>query len=260
MTTSLKDAVEKSFLTVHEGRSTDDVVIEPVLNKAFLSECQKLAPNASDFDANWQLLNLRKASSLGKVTTDVHRFSHGDYQHASQIAARQLEDRFQLTVDRILCDPAKRDEFDAIASSVAADVPVYQLRKAALGLRKARKLRPELIKRIADWGVEILSFEAKQLTEDGDLIPRKPGIYLFRDKSGYLYIGEASSLRSRVSKHLDHSDRKALARHFWDTGITEVVVELHAFDAHSDARKTGPRRAYESELIEKRNPRFNIRP
>lgn len=260
MGVNLKEAVERSFLAVHAGRSTDDVVIDPGLNSAFLTECRMLIPGLVDFDANWQLLNLRKASSLGKVTTEVRRFSHGDYQHASQIAARQLEDRFELTVDRILCDPAKRNEFDRIASSVAVDVSLYQLRKAALGLRKARKLRPELIKRIADWGVEILSFQAGALAKDPSLMPRSPGIYLFRDRTGYLYIGEASSLRPRVAKHLDHSDRKALAHHFWEMGITEVVVELHAFDPNSDARKTASRRAYESELIDKRNPKFNIRP
>jgi excinuclease UvrABC nuclease subunit len=92
------------------------------------------------------------------------------------------------------------------------------------------------------------------------LIPRKPGVYLFRDKSGYLYIGEAGSLRTRVSKHLDHSDRKALAHYFWHEGITDVVVELHVFDPDSAAKKSGARRAYESNLIDKRNPRFNIRP
>lgn len=260
MSANLRDAVEHAFLTVHAGRSTDDVVIDPDLNDAFLNECRKLISGVADFEVNWQLLNLRKASSLGKVTTDVRRLSHGDYQHASQIAARQLEDRFKLTVDRILCDPIKRREFDRVASSVAADVSLYRLRKAALGLRKARKLRPELIKRIADWNAEIHSFNAEELANDASLIPRKPGIYLFRDRTGYLYIGEASSLRPRVIKHLDHSDRKALAHYFWEMGIKEVVVELHAFGPKSDARKTAPRRAYESELIDKRNPRFNIRP
>jgi hypothetical protein len=68
------------------------------------------------------------------------------------------------------------------------------------------------------------------------------------------------SLRTRVAKHLDHSDRKALAHYFWEEGITDVVVELHAFDPNSDARKTGPRRAYESDMFDKRHPRFNIRP
>ncbi|MCP4175380.1 MAG: GIY-YIG nuclease family protein [Fuerstiella sp.] len=41
-------------------------------------------------------------------------------------------------------------------------------------------------------------------------MPRKPGIYLFRDRTGYFYTGETSSLRLRVAKHLAHSDRKDL--------------------------------------------------
>ena len=108
----------------------------------------------------------------------------------------------------MLCEPSRRIEFDEIAHSIAPDVSPYRLRKAALGLRKARRLQPEIVKRIASWECEILTFDAEALLTEPDLIPRKPGVYLLRDQSGYLYIDEAGSLRTRVVKHLDHSDRK----------------------------------------------------
>jgi len=256
---NIREIVGQAFIAVHDGRSTDDVVIDPQLNANFLTECTRLSPEISQFDANWTLLNLRKSSSLGSVTTTSRRLQHKDYQHASQIAARLLEDRFQLTVDRILCDPSRRNQFDDIALSIAPDVSIYALRKSALGLRKSRRLRPEIVKRVASWDCEIFTFDAEDLLKDLNQIPRKPGIYLFRDHTGYLYIGEAGSLRVRVAKHLDHSDRKALAHYFWQQGISQIVVELHAFDPKSEARRQSARRAYESDLIEKRNPRFNIR-
>jgi excinuclease UvrABC nuclease subunit len=137
---------------------------------------------------------------------------------------------------------------------------VYQLRKAALGLRKARKLQPELIKRVANWKTEVLEYDAESLASELDLIPRKPGIYIFRDATGYLYIGEAGNLRLRVAQHLDHSDRRALAHYFWEAGLSGIVVELHAFDPKSEGGSTPARRAYESDLIAKRAPRFNLRP
>ncbi len=260
MNHDVETVVKNAFLKVHEGRSTDDVVIDPDLNARFLVTCEEISPGIDGFDANWKLLNLRKSSSLGKVTTKTEKLQHKEYQHASQIAARLMEDQFGLTVDRILCDPSRRNEFDVIAESIAPGVSLYRLRKSALGLRKARRLQPEIVKRIADWGREVLTFDAETLLAIPDLIPRKPGVYLLRDQSGYLYIGEAGSLRTRVVKHLDHSDRKALAHYFWQQGITGVTVELHAFDPNSDARKTTARRAYESDLIDKRDPRFNIRP
>jgi hypothetical protein len=252
--------IKKAFLETHDGKSTDDVVIEPLLNQRFLNRCKSLLPGITPQDANWRLLNLRKSSSLGKVTTQAEKIDHSAYVHASQIAARLMEDRLELSIDRILCDPDYRQQFDEVAQRVFPDASEYQLRKAALGLRKARKLQPELIKRVANWRRRVLEYEAESLVADLDLIPTEPGIYIFRDATGYLYIGEAKNLRLRVSKHLDHSDRRALAHYFWESGLSGIVVEMHAFDSNSDAKLTSPRRAYESDLIDKRAPRFNLRP
>jgi predicted GIY-YIG superfamily endonuclease len=257
---TLRDEVKAAFIATHCGRSTDDVVINPELNAAFISECRKRLVDVLEFDANWTLMNLRKSASLGDVTTDRIRIDHSLYEHASQIAARFMEDQTQLTIDRVLCAPGARSDFDAIALSIAPEVAVYRLRKAALGLRKASRLQPEIVKRIANWERQIVSFPAEELAIKIDLIPMNPGVYIFRDKSGYLYVGEASNLRLRVGKHLDHSDRKALARYFWENGVENVTVELHAFAEDSEARRQSARRAYESDLIAKRQPRFNIRP
>jgi hypothetical protein len=76
-----------------------------------------------------------------------------------------------------------------------------------------------------------------------------PGIYIFRDGTGYLYIGEAGNLRGRVEKHLDHSDRKALAHYLWNNGYKNLWVELHAFRKDSDGDKAAARKAYEADLI-----------
>jgi hypothetical protein len=39
-----------------------------------------------------------------------------------------------------------------------------------------------------------------------------------------------------------------------------VTIELHIFPKTSPARKLTVRRAYESELIRSREPKFNVRP
>ena len=171
-----------------------------------------------------------------------------------------MEDKYKSNTDRVLCNPALRNEFDRVAQSIAPEVSPYLLRKAALKLRKARKLRPERTKRIVDWGLQVLSFTAEELCRNLTLIPRQPGVYFFRDRTGYLYIGEADNLYKRVPKHLDHSDRKALAHYLWEHGMTDLSVELHVFSSISDGRRTGHRRVYESEMIASRSPRFNIQP
>jgi predicted GIY-YIG superfamily endonuclease len=151
-----------------------------------------------------------------------------------------------------------RKEFDTTAQTISPGISTYLLRKAALKLRKNRQLKPELIKRIADWGMTAVTYPAEKLKENPDLIPRQPGVYIFRDSTGYLYIGEAGNLRARVEKHLDHSDRKAVARYLWENGYKDVSVETHAFRIDSDGNKAKCRKAYEADLIQSRKPRLNI--
>jgi hypothetical protein len=255
----LREVVRRCFFATHAGHSTDDVVIDDHLNASFISACLREMPSASPFDLNWQLYRLRKQPpGIGRVATLKRRDFHDDYIHASEIAARHMEDRHGLTIDQVLCNPETRQEFDAIAQGIASGVSTYLLRKAALKLRKNRQLKPELIKRVADWGSEVLTCPAKQLREDPNLIPRLPGVYIFRDSTGYLYIGEAGNLRGRVEKHLDHSDRKALAHYLWEHGYQDLSVEMHTFRADSDGNKTTCRKAYEAELISSRKPRLNI--
>ena len=69
----------------------------------------------------------------------------------------------------------------------------------------------ESVGRIADWDKQVVQWSAADIVADGEIVPDAPGIYIFRDSTGYLYIGEASSLKHRVNQHLDHSDRKSLA-------------------------------------------------
>jgi predicted GIY-YIG superfamily endonuclease len=171
-----------------------------------------------------------------------------------------MYDKYQLSTDRVMCDPERRWEFDRVARAAAPGVSAYRLRKAALSLRKARRLRPELVARVADWDKAVITLDAEQIAADVSLVPEKPGIYIFRDTTGYLYVGQSSNLHERVAKHLDASDRTSLANYFQAHGITSVTVELHAFDPASKARLLTMRRAYESELIGSRRPRLNIAP
>jgi len=256
---NLRDVVRRCFFATHCGHSTDDVVIDDALNAAFIAACLREMPTATPYKINWELYNLRKQPpGMGKVATVKQRHKHDDYVHASEIAARHMEDTHGFSIDQILCNPETRRGFDAVSQSIAPGVTTYLLRKAALKLRKNRQLRPELIKRVADWGTTIITYGADQLRTNPDLIPRLPGVYIFRDHTGYLYIGEAGDLRGRLEKHLDHSDRKAVARYLWEGGSEDLSIDMHAFRKDSDGRDAKCRRAYEAELIYSRKPRLNI--
>ncbi|MCD6326908.1 GIY-YIG nuclease family protein [bacterium] len=253
--------VERAFRLAHDGYSVDEVLICNRLNRRFIQCCLNELPDAAPVELNWALLNLRKTGQLGAVATRRIRVCYSEILHVAEIAARHMQDRYDLNVDRILCDPDHLAEFDRIAMGVAPGVSSYIVRKAALKLRKTRKLRPELVPRLTDsWGRRVFYLHGGDLVEASNTVPRCPGIYIFIDPSGYLYIGEASNLRRRIRKHLDHSDSKSLARHLWRHGYRDIQIEIHAFSPESDARLVKNRRAYESDLIASRNPRFNIKP
>lgn len=257
----VKDVARLAYLKVYDGWSTDEVLLQTKLNDQFLAECRRRMPDIPSFDFNWTLLNLRKAGSLRDISASKLRRDNSDaYLHAAEIAARFLEDRYSVNTDRVLCDPKLRSEYDKEAKKVAPKVEPYLLRKASLTLRKSRRLQPELVLRVADWKKDIIALPAEKAEQEPDEVPEQPGVYIFRDATGYLYIGESSNLHDRIKKHLDRSDRQSLANYLATNGVKGVTLELHAFEKDSPARLKPMRRAYESELIRSRKPRFNLAP
>ena len=258
----LKDVVSAAFVETHQGFSSDEVILQSKLNKSFIDACQKQLPNTDAARFNWALINLRKAGKLPAITSrrNTNSTVSPEARHIGEICARVVMDRHGVSIDRVMTDPKLRQQFDTSAQKMSADVDLYQARKAAFRLRKTRKLKPELITRIADWGRKVTEYRADELAADTSVLPESPGIYLFRDVSGYLYIGEAINLRKRLAQHLDESDRKALGNYLAEQGSEGIIVEVHTFAKDARIKEIGVRRAYESELIRSREPRFNVRP
>src|SRR5436305_1259901 len=98
---AVRNAIARAFLETHEGRSTDDVLCDDDLNRRFQARCADLLPETlPEQEVNWLLLNLRKRGALGRVVTQRTAIRCGEYAHASEIAARLLEDKCQVTIDR----------------------------------------------------------------------------------------------------------------------------------------------------------------
>jgi len=261
-TNQLKTVVSEAFVATHQGFSSDEVILQTELNKSFITACHDRLPDTDTAEFNWTLINLRKAGKLPAITSRRKKNSNAspEARHIGEICARVVMDRNGVSIDRVMTHPKLREQFDSSARKMSAGVDLYQARKAAFRLRKTRKLKPELITRIADWGREVTEYRADQLAKDTEVLPESPGIYLFRDASGYLYIGEAINLRKRLAQHLDESDRKALGNYLVEQGSEGIIVEVHTFAKGARIKEIGVRRAYESELIRSREPRFNVRP
>lgn len=271
----LERLVIEAFTRSHDGWSVDEVLLDDARRSRFLDACKSSSlvehvpeteERADQFCA--ALLHVRKrggllpkASRRAAPTEDLEAVSQDSLEAIAEIAARRLQDETGQHSDALLVSEDAREKFDQIAQRIAPNSSSYLLRKAALRLRKTRKLEPELLARVTDWKHEIFDFQLQQLASDLVQIPERPGVYVFRDTTGYLYIGQAANLRERLTSHLKGSDRKALAGYLaTDSNADDVTVELHVFGEGSPGEKLQIRRAYESELIRTRSPRLNVSP
>ena len=91
----------------------------------------------------------------------------------------------------------------------------------------------------------------QQLEKKLDTLPREPGVYFHKSKSGeIIYVGKAAVLRSRVRQYFQKSrpfdpKTEALVAEITDTDWTTVETELDAL-------------FLESEMIKRYKPRYNI--
>lgn len=259
---ALLDIVKQAFFDSHNGVSTDELLCDDDKLRVFDAFAQQQARAAgiavTVTEARHLLLNIRKSGKLGPVVDKRYRGNHDPYKHIAETAARICEDRHRTTVDRILCDPAMRKDFDDAAGQFRTDASSKDIRLAAMGLRKAKQLRP-LVAQTLLRPTQVIQLSVTAIQQDGSQVPRVPGTYVFSSSSQCLYVGEADDLHRRVVKeHCVHSDRQQLAHHLWQHGPDDVFVEIRSYDGILDAKKKPVRRALEAELIEARRPAFNI--
>src|SRR5674476_388218 len=86
-------------------------------------------------------------------------------------------------------------------------------------------------------------------------LPKKPGVYLFKDDRGrVLYVGKAQSLRSRVRQYWQKSRSGSQAPLRIEQAMDRVAdVEYTIVDSVSEAL------LLEATLIKRHQPRFNVR-
>jgi len=258
----LPTIIREGFFSAHAGGSIDALLCDDRRLDAYDRFVSDAAGQASIVvsitEARHFLLNIRKSGKLGPVSRRGPRVNHDSYKHIAETAARITEDRYRTTVDRILCDPRMRSDFDAEAGKFSSNASAESIRLAALGLRKAKRLPPLVARRLLP-PTSVITLGVSEIREDGSRVPRVPGTYIFSSSKQCLYVGEADDLHRRVVKeHCIHSDRQLLAEHLWRHGPDDVMVEIRSYEGIAEAQKKTIRRVLEAELISSRRPAFNI--
>ncbi len=255
-----------AFAASHNGYSSDELLCDTELQNSYFTALEQRGLQIDNDDARrevlLQILKLRKAGKLDVATSRRGQPADDSYLVVAEIAVRVVTDRHQVATDTVLADPRLKKEFVVESQKLRSDPDEYQLAKAVLRLRKIRRLQPELVLRVADWKRQIETMTIDELRNrlDNAEIASSPGVYIFRDVSGYLYIGEAKNLADRLIEHVRGSDREQLANYLKGRASGDVSIELHIFPRGTPADQVSVRRAYESELIRSREPKLNVRP
>ncbi len=247
----------QAFVETRDGYSADKVVVDPSLDKKFLRRCRELGLAGTDFDLNWWLLNARKTGELSYVTElmKTKRFSLGkiadEFEYASELAVRFLQQTQAASLDKVICDPDLAAEFDQYAMRLAPGYRPVEYRWAALGLRKAGRLgkiadRDDLVPEFTPLG-KVSSLQLQRVPEVG-------GIYLFASTDESVFLGQTDNLRHRLEKHLQVSNARGLPEWLWDVDNKPLQIQVASLP---DVGR-GIRQAIEALLLRQWMPVLNF--
>jgi len=245
-----------AFLQVRQGKSAEQVICDDDTNHVFILLCNQSSSARPDEVWNTSLLNLRKANKLALYPTTSRKAPNPDakrYSNCVAQAVRLMERQFDANVDRIICNPDMRCQFDAMVQYLLPGASVFESRYKALTLRKTKRLRPEpvgqIIRATASSFLPLAELEAR-INE----IPTASGVYIFVDEDKTLYVGKADNLRRRVGDHVSTWAFRELISAI-DNGSRGIAwIYFHALPVTCTARELS---AYEQELIRSRRPEHN---
>lgn len=216
--------IAQAYLEVRNGFSIDRVVADPDMDRRFLRRCRELGLAGTDFDLNWKLFNGRKNKFFGDLpkTRNYTASRQDEFEFSSEMAIRYVQEqvrtqeRREISLDTIICDPDLAAEFDKIAAKLAPGFSPLDYRWVAFGVRKASGRYSSKAQTI-----KFPTFDSLAPTSSvrASGIPTDQGMYFFRCEDQPLFIGETNNLRERIEKHFDSGGK---------TGIPDWLYDSHA--------------------------------
>lgn len=257
----------RAFENVCRGYSLDRVIADPVFNENFQEECDRLEVGGNHLERNRYMFRLRKAGHLKRAgietgqRTDISWNEITPFIFASEIAWRKIVDRYELSLDEVLCDRRIAEQFDAIAAQFAPGFTPFEYRWAALKLRKEgtnARVRAQNFEKALN--VPKLRSAIPLAELDFERIPAAPGVYGIAiphsksrepvaAKPKFLYVGEAAQLRERLHRHFETDHQRSL----WQAGQSDAQVYFESVPTIEDHRL-----ARQSLLLKRYAPMWNI--
>jgi len=250
------EKIMQAFLEVRDHYSADKVIADPKLDRKFLRRCRELGLAGTDYELNWKLMNARKAGKLSGLSDLIKTrgYSVGkvidEFEYASELAVRYMQQSKDVSLDQIICDPELAEEFDTYAAKLAPDFSPLQYRWAAFGLRKAGRLGKK-----ADQIGELPELEPFGRVSGLELgkIPEVGGLYLFSSSDKPVFASQTDNLHHRLERHIKVSS-SGLPRWLWD--VRREPLQLGAVPLPDITRSL--RQAMELVLVRQWKPVLNF--
>ncbi len=250
------EKIMQAFLEVRDHYSADKVIADPKLDRKFLRRCRELGLAGTDYELNWKLMNARKAGKLSGLSDLIKTrgYSVGkvidEFEYASELAVRYMQQSKDVSLDQIICDPELAEEFDTYAARLAPDFSPLQYRWAAFGLRKAGRLGKK-----ADQIGELPELEPFGRVSGLELgkIPEVGGLYLFSSSDKPVFASQTDNLHHRLERHIKVSS-SGLPRWLWD--VRREPLQLGAVPLPDITRSL--RQAMELVLVRQWKPVLNF--
>jgi site-specific DNA-methyltransferase (adenine-specific) len=250
-----KASIIQALGEVRDGYSADRVVADPQLDRKFLRRCRELGLAGTDYELNWALLNARKSGLMSDLPS-TKRSRHpapvrdpDQFEYASELAVRHLQQLKDVSLDQIICDPDLATEFDDYAARLAPGHTPVEYRWMALGLRKAGRLQQ---KKVASLQIPELQTICRVPDLSITSLPVASGLYLFTSSGTPVFLSQTDNLRHRIERHMEVSGSLGLPEWLWDQG----PLDLSMAEMPGVARAT--RQTAEIVLVKRLHPILNF--
>lgn len=216
----------EAFSSSNRGYSVDRLVADPILNEDFQLACERLSIPGTHAERNRFLFRIRKSGKFKsldvttKVQTKIGWKQISPFVFASEIAWRQISNKYCMSLDEIFCDPRIASQFDRIASDFAPGFEPLDYRWAAIKLRKegSNARHRATLQTPKQFGISGLTKHGLKrnpgrfISElNFDSICAGSGVYVIRELDGTpLYAGETDQLALRLKTTFDPSGPRSL--------------------------------------------------
>ena len=218
-------SIIQAFGEVRSGYSVDRIIADPPRDRKVLRRGRDRGLSGTDSDLNWALMNERKKGNLSHLPR-TRRYTVreiDEFEYASELTVKFLQEKKDVSLDHIICDPELAEEFDGYAARLSPGFTPLQYRWAALGLRKAGRLGGKADKVDSLPELEALGTAASlQLESVADV----GGLYLFSSEDDRVFLGQTNNLRHRLQRHMEVSKSRGLPDWLWNTKKNPLQVSV----------------------------------